>query len=50
MEFDQEIVPDVTERNYNTAMDCNLLYVACTWAMHKLTLSFAGDLTRLIQQ
>ena len=28
LEFDQVIVPDMSERNYNTAMDRNLLYVA----------------------
>ncbi|MPZ20770.1 MAG: AAA family ATPase [Luteitalea sp.] len=49
LEFDQVIVPDVTDQNYNTSMDRNLLYVACTRAMHKLTLTFAGEPTRLIQ-
>jgi DNA helicase II / ATP-dependent DNA helicase PcrA len=50
LEFDHVIVPDVTDRNYHTSMDRNLLYVACTRAMHKLTLTFAGDLTKLIQR
>jgi DNA helicase-2/ATP-dependent DNA helicase PcrA len=49
LEFDEVIVPKVTDENYHTAMDRNLLYVACTRAMHKLTLTFAGILTPLIQ-
>ena len=48
LEFDQVIVPNVTHKNYNTLMDRNLLYVACTRAMHKLALTFAGELTQLI--
>lgn len=50
LEFDQVIVPEANGANYRTAMDRNLLYVACTRAMHKLTLTFAGDLTRLIER
>jgi ATP-dependent DNA helicase UvrD/PcrA len=48
LEFDQVIVPDASDRNYGTVMDRNLLYVACTRAMHKLTLTFVGDVTPLI--
>lgn len=48
LEFDHVIVPDVSSTNYRTAMDRNLLYVACTRAMHKLTLTFTGELTQLI--
>nr|MBS0021314.1 AAA family ATPase [Gammaproteobacteria bacterium] len=48
LEFDQVIVPHASDDNYATDMDRNLLYVACTRAMHKLTLTFAGSLTRLI--
>lgn len=50
LEFDQVIVSDVSDKNYNTLMDRNLLYVACTRAMHKLTATFVGDLTRFIPQ
>jgi len=49
LEFDEVIVPNVTDENYHTPMDRNLLYVACTRAMHKLTLTFAGALTPLIE-
>ena len=42
LEFDHVIVPDVTEKNYCSDMDGNLLYVACTRAMHLLTLTHVG--------
>ncbi len=45
LEFDQVIVPEVNDTNYRTAMDRNLLYVACTRAMHKLTLTHTGTVT-----
>lgn len=48
LEFDQVIVPDASDKNYGTRMDRNLLYVACTRAMHVLTLTFAGVLTPLV--
>ena len=48
LEFDQVIAPDASDKNYSTLMDRNLLYVACTRAMHKLALTFAGDVTPLI--
>ncbi|MDP1570970.1 MAG: AAA family ATPase [Vicinamibacterales bacterium] len=48
LEFDQVLVPFVTDTQYQTPMDRNLLYVACTRAMHRLTLTRAGDLTRWI--
>ncbi len=48
LEFDQVIVAEATARNYHTAMDRNLLYVACTRAMHRLTLTHVGKATALI--
>jgi DNA helicase II / ATP-dependent DNA helicase PcrA len=48
LEFDQVIVPEATEGNYATGMDRNLLYIACTRAMHRLTLTFAGRRTRFV--
>ncbi|MGN0484193.1 MAG: HelD family protein, partial [Lachnospiraceae bacterium] len=36
LEFDEVIVPDVDNRNYDSDYDRNLLYIACTRAMHKL--------------
>lgn len=37
LEFDRVIVFDASDVNYRTEMDRNLLYVACTRAMHKLS-------------
>lgn len=43
IEFDRVIVADVSVVNYCTEMDRNLLYVACTRAMHRLTLYSVGE-------
>ena len=45
LEFDEVIVPFVSARNYQTAVDKSMLYVACTRAMHRLTLTYWGSLT-----
>jgi DNA helicase-2/ATP-dependent DNA helicase PcrA len=45
LEFDEVIVPFVSARIYKTEVDKGLLYVACTRAMHQLTLTYVGDLT-----
>lgn len=41
LEFDEVIVPFASVRNYSTEVDRSMLYIACTRAMHKLTLTFA---------
>lgn len=38
LEFDQVVIPDCDCHNYQTNTDRNLLYVACTRALHKLQL------------
>lgn len=48
LEFDQVIVPNASAENYSTPMDKSLLYVACTRAMHKLTLTYVSERTKLI--
>jgi DNA helicase-2/ATP-dependent DNA helicase PcrA len=45
LEFDAVIVPFATARSYKTEVDKSMLYVACTRAMHQLTLTYAGELT-----
>jgi DNA helicase II / ATP-dependent DNA helicase PcrA len=50
LEFDRVIVPGVTDKNFRTPMDRNLLYVACTRAMHRLTLTFTGSLTPFVTE
>ncbi len=42
LEFDEVIVPDVSEDGYYSNYDRSLLYIACTRAMHKLTLLYTG--------
>ena len=42
LEFDEVIVPDADDRHYHSDYDRNLLYIACTRAMHKLTLFYTG--------
>jgi DNA helicase-2/ATP-dependent DNA helicase PcrA len=48
LEFDEVIVPFVSAQNYKTEVDKNMLYVACTRAMHKLTLTYSGTLTSFL--
>lgn len=50
LEFDAVIVPDASARNYRTAMDRSMLYVACTRAMHELTLTCAEEPTAFIRR
>lgn len=48
LEFDQVLIPHVDKKNYATMMDKNMLYVACTRAMHNLTLTYTDELTGFI--
>ncbi|RTQ48999.1 helicase [Hymenobacter gummosus] len=48
LEFDEVIVPFVTARHYHTEVDRSMLYVACTRAMHQLTLTYEGELTEFL--
>ncbi|CAG7654759.1 HelD family protein [Paenibacillus allorhizosphaerae] len=48
LEFDQVIVPFCDAANYTTEMDRSLLYIACTRAMHKLTLTYFGEASPLL--
>ncbi|MEC0308750.1 AAA family ATPase [Paenibacillus lautus] len=43
LEFDQVIVPFADGENYRSEMDRSLLYIACTRAMHKLSLTYSGE-------
>lgn len=49
LEFDQVVVPFCTEKNYKTEMDKHMLYVACTRAMHKLTVTYTGKRSVLLK-
>jgi len=48
LEFDAVIAPFTSSRNYKTEVDKRMLYVACTRAMHQLTLTYAGELTTFL--
>jgi DNA helicase-2/ATP-dependent DNA helicase PcrA len=49
LEFDAVIVPQVTHKNYTTEPDRQMLYVACTRAMHRLYLTGSGRLSGFIR-
>ena len=42
MEFDEVIIPQADNKNYHSTIDRNMLYVAVTRAMHKITLTYSG--------
>ncbi|MFB9278095.1 HelD family protein [Cohnella cellulosilytica] len=48
LEFDHVVVPFADGGNYRTEMDRCLLYIACTRAMHALTLTFHGTRSPLL--
>ena len=44
LEFDEVIIPQADDKNYYSSIDKNMLYVAITRAMHKLTLTYSSSL------
>ena len=48
LEFDEIVVPFVSDRHYHTDVDRRMLYIACTRAMHQLTLTYSGKVTPLV--
>ncbi|SHK43676.1 DNA helicase-2 / ATP-dependent DNA helicase PcrA [Clostridium cavendishii DSM 21758] len=48
LEFDEVIIPSVNNDTYFSNYDRSLLYIACTRAMHKLSLTYSGKPTQLI--
>ncbi|HZY82893.1 MAG TPA: 3'-5' exonuclease [Cyclobacteriaceae bacterium] len=48
LEFDDVVLPMVGEKNYATEVDRSLLYIACTRAMHRLTLTHTGEKSKFI--
>jgi DNA helicase-2/ATP-dependent DNA helicase PcrA len=49
LEFDEVVIPFATAQHYHTDVDRRMLYIACTRAMHKLTLTHTGNPTSFIQ-
>jgi len=48
LEFDEVIVPFASAEYYQTDLDKSLLYIACTRAMHQLTLTFTRERSRFL--
>lgn len=48
LEFDEVVIPFASSRNYHTGVDRSMLYIACTRAMHKLTLTYAKEKTEFV--
>lgn len=50
LEFDHVVIPFCDEKNYQHETDRQMLYVACTRAMHELKLSYIGRLTSFLAE
>jgi DNA helicase-2/ATP-dependent DNA helicase PcrA len=50
LEFDEVIIPSVDANNYRTSIDRQMLYVACTRAMHHLRLTHTGEASRFLSK
>lgn len=50
LEFDEVIIPWVNSEVYKSEQDRSLLYIACTRAMHKLTLTGHGEISPLLKE
>ena len=48
LEYDRVIIKDASQSNYNTKLDKQNLYVACTRALHGLYVTYSGKLTNFI--
>lgn len=49
LEFDEVIIPLANHETYCTDSDRHLLYIGCTRAMHRLSLIYSGERTKLIK-
>ncbi len=45
LEFDVVLIPSVDSENYTSALDRKLLYLACTRALHHMTLYYTGQIS-----
>ncbi|MVM33820.1 AAA family ATPase [Spirosoma sp. HMF4905] len=48
LEFDEVIVPFASADTYRTEADKQMLYIACTRAMHLLRVTYSGELTEFL--
>jgi DNA helicase II / ATP-dependent DNA helicase PcrA len=49
LEFDEVIIPYASARNYHNEVDRRMLYIACTRAMHRLTLTYTKEKSAFIR-
>ena len=49
LEFDAVIVYQANDKSYNSEFDKKLLYIACTRALHRLSLFYTGKLTKFLK-
>jgi DNA helicase-2/ATP-dependent DNA helicase PcrA len=49
LEFDEVIIPQIDDMNYNSGIDRSMLYIAATRAMHRLSLTYSVKLTSFLQ-
>ena len=49
IEFDYVIIPNADDKNYKDLLDRNLLYIASTRALHKLTLLHTNNLSNFVK-
>ncbi len=49
LEFDEVIIPFCNDSEYNAVIDMHMLYVGCTRAMHKLSLTHTGKPSHYLQ-
>ena len=50
LEFEKVVVVNASKQRYNNEIDRNYLYIACSRAMHELTLLSEGNATELINK
>jgi DNA helicase-2/ATP-dependent DNA helicase PcrA len=50
LEFDQVIIPFASRKNYHTDVDRRMMYIACTRAMHVLTITYSAELTAFVKE
>ena len=48
LEFDAVLICDVDKEHYHSQEDKNLLYIACTRALHRLNLFYSGEISPLL--
>ncbi|QNO15421.1 AAA family ATPase [Alkalicella caledoniensis] len=48
LEFDSVLVYGVDDKNFKADDDKNLLYIACTRALHKLSLYYTGEISKFL--